>query len=664
MKLLEPFEIGRWRLSNRIVYPPCVTGYSSPEGHVTDLMVEAYRYKARNCGLCIVEAQAIEPTGGAVPGVGLISDDSCIPGLARLADVIHQEGAVAGLQLHHGGMLTFLSGQSKVWGPSKVLYPSFLPSIDMVEVCSRERIHELSRHYADAAVRARKAGFDLVEINGCHGFIVTQFLSARINRRTDEYGGCLENRMRFPLEIARLTRQAIGADMLFCYRYNGEDWPRSAMDAAPRDGSGWTVEDAKVFGRRLQAEGVDLLHISAASAECTQWSIQPADFPQGCLVEYAAAVKAAVDLPVIAVGRIWDPRYAEQVLQAGQADLVAIGRQLIADYRYLDKVKAGRFDEINRCIYCLYGCTARSALVGGPMTCAVNYLVGREHELREEDLHRPAPRKRKVLVIGGGVAGLAAANTAARRGHDVLVVERAPELGGRSRLAELPPGRAPLGRQRADLVRALEATGARVATGTFATAELIRAERPHVVVIAVGARTRVPKRFRSLVADRAVVPFEEVLAGTAEPHGPVVIWGGGGAAARTADHLAASLRKKVTVITRQQALASGLVLQERGPLLNRLAEKGVEIITAVREVKAITARSITFVDEAGTERRLEAATVVLAVGTEPDPARDQILAWLNQADAPLTERYVIGDALAPARLWSAYQDGVSLGLRI
>lgn len=664
MKLLEPFAIGRWRLANRIVYPPCVTSYSSPQGHVTDLMVEAYRHKARNCGLCIVEAHAIEPTGGAVPGNGLVSDDSCIPGLARLADAIHREGAVAGLQLHHGGMLTFLAGQPKVWGPSRVPYPSFLPGVDRIEVCSRQRIHELAGRYAAAAVRARRAGFDLVEINGCHGFLVTQFLSARINQRSDEYGGSLGNRMRFPLEIARLTREAIGPDMLFSYRYNGEDWPRSAMDTAPRDGSGWTVEDAKVFGRRLQAEGVDLLHISAASAECTQWSIQPADFPQGCLVDYAAAVKAAVDLPVIAVGRIWDPRYAEQVLQAGQADLIAIGRQLIADYRYLEKVKAGRFDEIDRCIYCLYGCTARSALLGAPMTCAVNYLVGREHELREEDLARPAPRKRKVLVIGAGIAGLAVANTAARRGHDVLVVERSAQLGGRSRLAELPPGRAPLGGQRDDLMRALAATGARVATGTAASAELIRAEHPDVVVIAVGARTRVPKRFRSLLAEGTVVPFEEVLAGAVEPGDPVVIWGGGGAAARTADHLAERLRRKVTVITRQPALAAGLVLQERGPLMNRLAAHGVEIVTAIREVKAIAARWITFVDGAGSERRLDAATVVLAIGAEPDPARDRILGWLNQVDAPLTERYVIGDALAPARLWSAYQDGVGLGLRI
>jgi len=245
-----------------------------------------------------------------------------------------------------------------------------------------------------------------------------------------------------------------------------------------------------------------------------------------------------------------------------------------------------------------------------------------------------------------------------------LVVERAPELGGRSRLAELPPGRTPLGRQRADLLRALGASGARVATGTSVTAELIRAERPDVVVIAVGARTRVPKRFRSLVGDRTVVPFDEVLAGTVEAGDPVVIWGGGGAAARTADHLAIGLRKKVTVITRQKALASGLVLQERGPLLNRLAEHGVELVTAVREVKTITSRSITFIDEAGAERRLDAATIVLAIGAEPDPTRDEILAWLNQADAPLAERYVIGDALAPARLWSAYQDGVSLGLRI
>ncbi|HSD11219.1 MAG TPA: FAD-dependent oxidoreductase [Candidatus Binatia bacterium] len=664
MKLLEPFDLGRVRLRNRIVYPPCVTSYSGADGHATDLMVASYRYKARNCGLCIVEAHAIEPTGGAVRGVGLVSDDTCLPGLARLADVIHKEGAVAGLQLHHGGMLTFLAGNVKVWGPSRVPYPSFLPSVDMVEVCSKDRIRELVERYADAAVRAREAGFDLVEINGCHGFLVTQFLSAKINQRTDEYGGSLENRMRFPLEIARSVRKAIGRDMLFSYRYNGEDWPVDSMDRAPVDGSGWSVEDAKVFGRRLEQEGVDVLHVSAATADCTQWSIQPADFPQGCLVEYAAAVKAAVNIPVIAVGRIWDPRYAEQVLQAGKADLVAIGRQLIADYHYLEKVRTGRFDEINRCIYCLYGCTARGALMGEPMTCAVNYLVGREDELREEDLAARAARRRKVLVIGGGIAGLATANTAARRGHDVMLVEREPELGGQSRLADVPPGREPLGYQRADLMRALAATRARVATGTSASTELIKAERPDVVVIAVGARSGVPKRFRSMVGQGIVVTFEDVLAGKAALGGSVVIWGGGEAAARTADYVSRDLGKKVKVIARQEELASELVMQERNPLLNRLAESGVEIVAGVREVESISAGTVTLVDREGIRRRLEAESIVLAIGVRPDPSRDEILDWLKQPDAPLTERYVVGDALTPGRLWSAYQDGVSLGLRI
>jgi 2,4-dienoyl-CoA reductase-like NADH-dependent reductase (Old Yellow Enzyme family)/thioredoxin reductase len=653
MKLLEPIKIKKMELRNRIVYPPIVNSYGDGKGGITEQYKRYIKEIAKNCGLVIPEAAYIELDGRIVPKQLSVDDDKFIPGLRELAEVIHSQGARAALQIMHAGILAFFSGIKKVWGPSRVAYPSWaFPkyfTLDNVQELTVERIHELIEKFSEAARRVKEAGFDAVMIHGAHGYLINQFLSPKINKRTDEWGGSFENRMRFPIEVVKKVREKVGPDFPILYRMNADDrWEGSL-----------TLEQAKVLAKKLVEAGVDAIDVSAGCYESIfQFAgTPPGDMPQGCVVPLAEEIKKVVNVPISVAGRIQDPLYAEEVLRSGKADLIDMGRVLIADHNVLKKIAEGRFNEINKCIGCMYGCMMRDVFMGLPMECTVNYEVSREGTLKIV----PATKSKKVLIVGGGPAGMTAAKYAALRGHEVKLYERTDRLGGQVLLASCAPGKRDFRYLIESLTRELKELGVKTYFNVEVTRELIDDEKPDVVILATGAK---PIPLDVPGAERKnVVTFDKVIAwysgsisveGVVEIGDRVVVIGSGDAAADTAD-LLASLGKLVTIIMKGDELVPDWVPHKRFPLLYRLSRHGVDIITNA-EVNEITEDGVVITVK-GTKQVVKADTIVSALGMRPS---DDLVKALKGREGV----YAIGDCVKPRRIFDAMHEGAEIALSI
>ncbi len=406
-KLLEPVKIGAMELRNRIVMPPMCTNFASETGAVTQRLIDYYVERARGgVGLVTVEATCVDsPVGRLSPLQLCVDDDKFIGGLNDLVEAIQEKGAKISLQLHHAGRQTTLAvtGGAQPVSASETVYKDV-----KARALPAEGIECVVGRFGESAKRAKAAGFDAVEIHGAHGYLIAQFLSPYVNKRIDEYGGDPEKRMRFVLEVLEETRKRVGLDFPIIFRLSGEEFVEDGL----------TLKEAKGIAQRLERAGVDALHVTAGVGG-TIWPVQPMAVPRGCLVHLAEGIKEVVGIPVIAVGRINNPTLAEEILRDGRADLVSMGRALIADPELPRKVAEGRLDDIRMCTACLRGCSERfNAYLR--ISCTVNPAVGREKEY----MVKPADKPKKVLVVGGGAAGLEAARVAALRGHEVTLYEK------------------------------------------------------------------------------------------------------------------------------------------------------------------------------------------------------------------------------------------------
>lgn len=490
--LFEPIRIRGVEIPNRIVMPAMTTRLAAPDGTVTPELCAYYLARAEGgSGLITVEMGSPHPGGRhRAREVGLY-DDRFVPGLRELTARLKAAGARVGIQIGHAGGYARrdVTGYPPA-APSAV--PRLVHEVDtrrvVPEALTREGIRDLVRSFADAAGRMKRAGFDLVELHGAHGYLIAQFLSPLDNRRTDEYGGTLPNRARFALEVVEACRQRVG-DFPLIFRFSADEY-------AP---GGLTLDDTREVARWLAEAGVDALHVSAGcyrSVPSAAVMIPPMNYPDGVFLHLAGAIKALVDVPVIAVGRLHAPELVRRVVAEGRADLVALGRQLIADPEWPRKVREGRADEIRPCVSC--NTCVDTMRDGRRISCLVNPVAAREGAYRLV----PASDPKRVLVAGGGPAGLEAARVAAERGHRVVLAERSDRLGGQLRLA----ARAPLF-QNAEtnpavllgfvefLARGVARAGVEVRLGQAVTPEVVRALRPDVVVLATGASYRAPFRW-------------------------------------------------------------------------------------------------------------------------------------------------------------------------
>lgn len=636
--LFSSFELRGLSLKNRIVMPPMGVFLVESDGSVTDRTLEYYRRRAQGgASMVMVEASAVAPEGIVSHHQMRIFHDRFVPGLARIAQVIKEGGARAAIQIHHAGRQT----SAKVIGrPPLAPSPLACPSIrGDVEVLNREGIHRIVSLFGDAAQRALEAGFELVEIHGAHGYLINQFLSGFSNVRQDEYGGDTFGRARFAVEVVQEVRKRVGPEFPISFKI-------SAQEFVP---GGLTVEESIQILRLLRQAGIDAVQVSAGNDATPEWISQPMLMPRGCLVESAKRIKEAVEIPVICVGRINGPILAEEILREGKADLVCMGRALLADPELPIKAMEGRLEEIRRCVGC--NTCINSIFKKGRVECLVNPELTREQEM----VSRPATRRRKVLVVGAGPAGCEAAWVAASRGHRVELLEASQDIGGQILLGSIPSHKKDLLNIVRFHRRQLELHGVECKTGVMVAPQEILQRDPDVVVLATGAKPiRLP-----FLGDGAegLCTYKEALEWPERLPEEVVVAGGGAIGCEVALHLA-EWGRKVRIVEMSEAVGRQYEAMTRKLILQRLKARGVEVLTNCLIVEYQQGCLECLLGEDREPMSLQTEAVVLALGTR---AEDGLYEPLRAAGL---EVHRIGDCLEPRSIREAILEGARLGRAI
>jgi 2,4-dienoyl-CoA reductase-like NADH-dependent reductase (Old Yellow Enzyme family)/NADPH-dependent 2,4-dienoyl-CoA reductase/sulfur reductase-like enzyme len=642
--LFDTGRIGPLELRNRLVMAPMGTNYATASGEVTDRLLDYYAERAAGgTGLVTVGTAAVEyPRGRAIVNQLSIADDSRVPGLSKLARRIKQHGANAFVQLHHAGGGTTVK---KTGGVQPIVCSSVENAYNARDprVLETDAVESTVERFVDAAKRARKAGFDGVELHGSHGYLIQEFLSPRNNRRDDRYGGDLDARMRFPTEIVEGIRDAVGDDLALSFRLSADEFV---------DG-GYGLEEATRMAEQLAAAGVDAFSVTVGAYGVPTRVLEPMSFEEAWRSQYAATIAEAVDVPTITVGVIRQPETAETVLADGDADFVAVGRGHIADPHFARKAREGRVAEINRCIGCNIGCIGEGIFADRELGCTVNPTVGREREFATLE---PAPERQRVLVVGAGPAGLQVAIRSADRGHDVTLYDAAEEVGGQLHLAAAPPGKGKNGWYLEYLEHQLERRPVDVRLGARVDRATVEAADPDAVVVATGAS---PRGISVPGADGShVVQSWDVIDGSVSVDDEsVVVVGGGDVGCDTAGFLA-DQGCEVTVIEQTDRIAPDKERISRIDVLQTLESNDNVALVTGETVLSIEEESVTTVRPDGSEAAYEADRVVLAVGHEPN---DGLADELEEYPAPV---YVVGDARESRDIYRATLDGTEAGISI
>jgi 2,4-dienoyl-CoA reductase (NADPH2) len=633
--LFSPLDIAGLHLPNRIVMPAMGTGLPEHDGTCNDATIAYYRRRAEGgVGMITIEASLISPDAYGVGPELRLHGEEFVPGLRRLVEALKPYEIPIGIQLWHPGRQTLLGEPT---APSPVPLSSRTP---IPHELTREEIRTLVDYYALSAWVSQEAGFDFVEIHGAHCYLPCEFISPLSNLRTDDYGGSLENRARFPLEIVAAIRERCGIEFPVMYRISGAEGAEG----------GFEVEDAAVVCGLLEQAGVCAISVSAGNWYALHQTIGPMFLPHGFLLPLAAAIRRAVTVPVIAVGRLDDPVIAEKALADGDADLIAVGRALIADPEWPRKVQEGRFADIRPCI----ACNACVDLVANAKQarCAVNPEVGREDTWRIE----PAAVPRRVMVVGSGPAGMEAARIARLRGHEVSIWERDPELGGKLDVASRAPSKGTVLTFRDYQARVIRELGVDVHTGVEIDAATIAGEAPDVVLVATGADPLVPPI--PGIGGTNVIDAQEILHDrvTVSPGERFVVVGGSATGCETAEWLVAA-GAEVTIVEMLPTVGQGIELITRRHLLADLKGSGVTILTKTK-VTMIEANVVLYErTDDGTTGSLDVDRVATAVGWTP---RGAPLAALIVGP----EVVVLGDAEQPGDFVSAINAGADAGLAV
>lgn len=635
-------------VKNRIVMAPMTTNWAPDDGTISQKMIDYWEERAKGgVGLIIFEAVTIDAAFPYIIRTVGLWDDNLIPSFKRFVDAMHAHGAKVAPQISHPGPESFswLKGVQPV-GPSPVVCKTH------GQVCREltlEEIKTIVGQYGEAARRAREAGCDAMELHAAHSYMLAgSFLSPLRNKRTDAYGGTIDGRLRFLREVMESIRAKAGPDFPVILRISGDEHLPGGRD----------ILDSQYIAPKLVAAGVDAFHISGGVVPDVFWRILPCLGTQpGLNVPAAAAVKEAVDVPVMVVGRINDPQLAEDILVKGYADMVVMGRALLADPELPNKAREGSIEDIAPCTSCGQGCL-RTQLTYEPMTCVINPAVGREKEM----VITPAAKQKKVLVIGGGPGGLEAARVSALRGHKVMLWEKASKLGGQINLAAIPPMKQELSKWIIYLSTQVKKAQVKVELNKEATPELIEKEKPDVVIVATGGKPLTPAI--PGVEGKKVVTANEVLEGKlAISRGKVLIIGGGMVGCEIADMLADTGYNQttgsvpVTIVEMLADIGLDVIPQTRMLLLPRLREKGVEVITSAT-VREFLEDGVIIIKDGQEETIRGMDFIILACGTE---SVDELSAKIKDK---VPEVYVIGDAKAPRKALEAIAEAAEIAREI
>jgi NAD(H)-dependent 7beta-hydroxy-3-oxo-delta4-cholenoic acid oxidoreductase len=643
--LFSPITIATMELKNRIAMAPIGADFATPEGQVTDTMLGYYEARAKGgVALIFVEVTSVVGYLKYMPNQLGLWDDKFISEFEKLAKAVHAHGAKLAPQLIHPGAENHpaLSGSESV-GPSRIRSQV---TREMPKELSMEEIEEIIEAFGQAAKRAREAGCDGVQVHAAHAhMLVGAFMSPFRNKRFDAYGGSIEGRLKLPMEIIKQIKSRAGHDFPVILRISGDE-------IIP---GGRTIQETQYIAPMLAEAGVDAFEISRGVYPDFSWSIYPpTGTPLACNAPYAAAVKEVVEVPVIVVGRINSPLIAEHILRTGKADMVSMGRALLADPELPKKAAEGRFEDIAPCIGCLTGCVGARA-GGNPMTCLVNPAVGKEREMALIATGKP----KRVIVVGGGPAGLEAARVAALRGHHVTLFEKELKLGGQLNLAAVPPFKQEICLTLKYLSTQVEKAGVKLEMGREANPDLIRDLKPDVVIIATGATPFIPDIPGS--GKEKVSTAWDVLAGNAAQRARnIVVLGGGMVGCEVADFLAERGdnivvgRRAVTIVTRQRDVALDMLPEPRQLLLERLREKDVRFITRATTKEILD--DAVLLDKDGQEISISGLdSIIIARGAK---SADELSGKIRDEVA---EVYVIGDAKTPRKALEAITEGAQVG---
>jgi len=642
LKLFEEGYIGNMRIRNRTVMPPMGTNLASETGAVTQSMIHYYRERAKGgVGLIITEINSVDsPQGYAIPNQLSIHDNSYIAGHNELVEAVKEHGAKIITQLHHAGRQTT---PENTFGLQPVA-PSAIPD-PFLKVVPRElttsEIEEIIEKFIKAAIRSQNAGYDGVELHGAHGYLIGQFMSPFSNKRTDLYGGDLNGRMRFPLEIIRGIKQRTRGDFPIVFRFSADEFVEGGIH----------LDEAKQIARMLQDAGVDALDVSSGVYASMPTILEPMSYAEGWRVYLAEEIKKVVQIPVITVGVIRSPETAESILAEGKADFVALGRTLIADPEWPFKAMEGRTEDIRKCITCNIWCIGERVFKNLHVRCTVNPVAGRELEY---PLITSTMSPKHFAVMGGGPAGMEAARVLATAGHRVTLFEREPELGGQVRLASVPPGKEKIRWSIEYLQTQIRKLGVEVHLNTEANADTVQGMDIDSVILATGAAPLIPDI--PGVHNPNVTTAWDLLAGRYEVGDRVVVIGGGSVGCETGLFLK-HRGKDVTVIEMEDELAVDTEPISRMSLLDELGKAGVRTVTGLN-VREIKHDGVVAIDSRWKEYWFPCAHVVLSVGSVP----------VNHLEEELRQRgmrvFVIGDAKKPRKLNHAIHDGFLTAHRI
>ena len=620
--ILQPIEVGGQTFKNRIMFPPLTTGYEK-NGMISEQDMGFYTRLAKG-GVGYIVLGDVAPINSFSPTPKLF-DDSQIPAFKALADSVHAYGTKLGVQLFHPeydvDVINSLFMQKKFDEMRQRLHHDMMFFTDEV---SEEMLMAIIDKMCACAVRAQKAGVDVIQIhgdrlNGC-------LCSTRMNHRTDKFGGSLENRVRFARMLTRAIRKAV-PDMVIDYKLS---------IVTPQRGKGGIDEaDAVQFAQWLVEDGVDMLHVAQANHTGNMAdTIPPMGVqPYGFFVKIAGDIKKAVNVPVSAVGRIVDADMAARVIESGMADMVAMGRPLLADPDWGTKIAAGKACDIRRCISCNKGCT--DAIQNRQfLSCVLNAENGYENTRSIQ----PAAQKKKIAVLGGGPAGLEAARVAALRGHDVTLFEKTTTLGGQLNIACVPPRKEEMRRAAQDLIHAVCNAGVHLCMGQTRTAEQLKDAGFEAVINAVGAHSAAPRI--PGIDSVNVADAWKVLAGEQQVYGTVAVIGGGMVGCETAEYLAAR-GCKVSVIEMMDKIAAGESTTILPTLLENYKTYGVEQYPS-HKVKEFRMDAVVCENKDGAEVTIPCDYIVLAMGAR---SNEFDAAALEAASIPV---YSIGDAAGKA----------------
>jgi NAD(H)-dependent 7beta-hydroxy-3-oxo-delta4-cholenoic acid oxidoreductase len=644
-KLFSPIKIGTMEVKNRIAMAPMTTNWAPADGTVPDKMIDYLEARAQGgVGLIILETVTVDERFPYIMQSMGLWDDALIPSFRKLVDTMHAHGAKVAPQIGHPGpeSFSFMKGIQPV-GPS--------PALNKLtgQVCrelAAEEIGPIVAQYGEAARRAREAGCDAIELHAAHNYMLAgSFLSPLRNQRIDDYGGTIDGRLRFVLEVMESIKSRAGRDFPVIVRISGDEHVTGGRDLA----------ETLYMAPKLVEAGVDAFEVSGGvQPELTWRIIPPMGTMRGLNVAAAAAIKRVVNVPVMVVGRINNPRLAEDVLQKGYADMTVMGRALLADPELPNKAAEGRFDDIAPCTACTLGCVGEPMKMKS-MTCSINPTLGREKKMAIV----PADKPRKVLVVGGGPGGMEAARVAAIRGHDVTLCEKEDRLGGHLNVAAMAPMKQEIILWGQYLARQVKKVGVTVELNTAVTPELIEEHKPDVVILATGSEPSVPS-IPGVDKAKVVRSCDIFRRKVAPMRANVLVVGGDSVGCEVADALAGfgdnplDVDNRVTIVELHPGVAEDEVPGARMLLSQRLRNKGVTILTGTT-VKEITD------DGAVIEHNGEVQTIsgmdhiVLACGARAvdnlsDKIRDTV-----------PEVHVIGDAKQPRRALEAIREGARVG---